>query len=249
MNDRQYSLEQLEHTARVPARQIRELVRLGILPAPSSRGRGATYGPEHLDRLRAWKRLRKEAPAGTTNEQIRILLDRLQDSGLLRAIGEGTIPFTLVDDQKEDVTVAGAPPALVARLAREPGEVSHPQRSNEPALDYLRSIRTSRTAPVKLTVPARSAIPQLEVNLGASGASGAQLTLERLFTALHDFTTTHSANVRVNQPKSETWQCVTVGRDLEIAARGPLTADEIQLLETVGQLLQQAIYRKETSNA
>ena len=246
MNERQYSLEQLEHASRIPARQIRELVRLGILPAPSSRGRGATYGAEHLDRLRAWKRLRRESPAGTTNKQIRILLDRLQDSGLLRAIGEGTIPFALVDDQKEDVTVAGATPALVARLAREePGEVSHPQRINEPALEYLRSIRTSRNAPVKLTMPPRSATPQLEVNLSAAGASGAQLTLERLFTALHDFTTTKSANVRVNQPKSETWQRVTVGRDLEIAARGPLTPDEIQLLETVGQLLQQAIYRKE----
>ena len=247
MPDRQYTLEQLEHAARTPSRQIRELVRLGILPAPSSRGRGASYGPEHLDRLRAWKRLRRESPAGTTNEQIRILLNRLQDSGLLRAIGEGTIPFALVDDQKEDVTIAdAATPGLVARLSREePDEVSHPQRINEPALDYLRSIRrSSRAAPVKLTMPARSARPQLEVNLGAAKGSGAQLTLERLFTALHDFTTNHAANVRVNQAKSETWQRVTVGKDLEIAARGPLTPDEIQLLETVGQLLQQAIYKK-----
>ena len=93
-------------------------------------------------------------------------------------------------------------------------------------------------------MPTRSATPQLEVNLKAGERSGAHLTLERLFTALHDFTTNHAANVRVNQPKSETWQRVTIGRDLEIAARGPLTPDEIHLLETVGQLLQQAIYKK-----
>ena len=38
---------------------------------------------------------------------------------------------------------------------------------------------------------------------------------------------------------------VTVSGDLEISARGPLMPDEIELLETIGQLLQQAIYRKE----
>lgn len=249
MNDRQYALEDLERAARVSKRQIKELVRLGIVPAPSSKGRGATYGTEHLDRLRAWKRLRVDLPRTTTSDQIRRLLNTLSEQGLLRQIADGTIPFKLVDDQKEEVTVAEAP-AFMARLFRHaPSEVSQAPRINESALEYLRSIKSNRPAPASLTLPARSATPQLEVNLGAAERSGAQLSIERLFTALDAYTSAHAANVRVNQPKSEAWQRVSVGRDLEIAARGPLSPDEIQLLETVGQLLQQAIYRKETSNA
>jgi hypothetical protein len=149
------------------------------------------------------------------------------------------------------VTVADtAGSQFVARLAREaPAEVSQAPRINESALDYLRSIRSTRPAPAKLTMPTSSATPRLEVNLGAAERSGAQLSLERLFTALDAWTSAHAANVRVNPARSGTWQRVTVGRDLEIAARGPLSPDEIELLETVGQLLQQAIYRKETSNA
>ena len=251
MYDRRFSLEELEGAADVPGRQIRELIRLGILPAPSSKGRGATYGTEHLDRLRAWKRLRDDLPRTTTSDQIRRLLNTLSDQGLLRQIAEGTIPFKLVDDQKDDVTVAEAPaPSFVARLFRQtPTELSQPPRINESALEYLRSIKSTRPAPASLTLTARSATPQFEVNLGAAERSGAQLSLERLFTALDAYTSAHAANVRVNQPKSETWQRVTVGGDLEIAARGPLSPEEIQLLETVGQLLQQAIYKKETSNA
>lgn len=248
MDDRRYALEDLEAATDVPARQIRELIRLRILPAPSSRGRGATYGAEHLYRLRAWKRLRDDLPRTTTSDQIRRLLNTLSDQGLLRQIADGTIPFTLVDDQRDDVTVVESPEAY--NTLREPSaRLSHAPGINDAALEYLRSIKANRPAPATLTARVPFATPQLQVNLGAAERSGAQLSLERLFTALDAYASSHSANVRVNRPKSETWQRVTVGGDLEIAARGPLSPDEIQLLETVGQLLQQAIYRKETSHA
>jgi hypothetical protein len=249
VDDRRYSLEELQDAADVPGRQVRELIRLGVLPAPSSKGRGATYGTEHLDRLRAWKRLRDDLPRTTTSDQIRRLLNTLSDQGILRQIADGTIPFKLVDDEKDEVTVADTSGSqFVARLSREaPAEVSQAPRTNKSALEYLRSIKFTRPAPAKLTVPTTSAIPQLEVNLGAAERSGAQLALERLFTALDAWTSAHAANVRVNPARSETWQRVTVGRDLEIAARGPLSPDEIQLLETVGQLLQQAIYKRNSA--
>ena len=105
--DLRHSLEELAQVASVPERQIRELVRLGILPGPSSRGRGATYGTEHLDRLRAWKVLREKLPPKTTNEQIKILLEKLSDGGILRAIADGRMPFELQDDDKEEVDVRG----------------------------------------------------------------------------------------------------------------------------------------------
>ena len=54
----------------------------------------------------------------------------------------------------------------------------------------------------------------------------------------------HAAGVRASPSRSEVWHRVVVGRDLEITARGPLSADEVHLLETIGQLLQQAVYRR-----
>ena len=120
-DDLRFPLEELAKLADVSERQIRELVRLRLLPAPSSGGRGATYGAEHLDRLRAWKALKRKAPASTTNDQLGLLLDKLGDSGLLRTIADGKIPFDLVDDQKTDVAIAGS-------TERRPGRCGHENR-------------------------------------------------------------------------------------------------------------------------
>lgn len=226
-----FPLEQLAELSEVPERQIRELVRLRLLPAPSSGGRGATYGTEHLDRLRAWKALKRKAPAGTTNDQFRILLDKLSDSGLLRPIADGKIPFNLIDDQKQEVAIAGLDATSRGPLRARESAPSTPaglpsQRVNKEALAYLSSLRR----------------PLLELGVGSSPG----LALDRLRTALEEYVAQHAAEVRVKPPKTETWQRVIVGRDLEISARGPLRPDEVQLLETIGQLLQQAIYRKGT---
>ena len=245
--DLRYTLEELAQVASVPERQIRELVRLDVLPAPSSRGRGATYGAEHLDRLRAWKVLREKLPPRTTNSQIRILLDKLTDGGILRAIAEGSVPFELLDDGKEDVTVAETVgiPSYVARMSRETRSLdtmSQGSGINERALEYLSSMRRAFK---RVTLPSVDSAPRVELGVGDPGQSGAGLSLERLFEALRRYVAEHAAQVRVRPPKAETWHVVTAGHDLEISARGPLMPDEIQLLETVGQLLQQAIYRKE----
>jgi DNA-binding transcriptional MerR regulator len=247
--DTRYPLDHLARLSGVPERQIRELVRLRLLPAPSSQGRGATYGTEHLDRLRAWKALRSKVPTGTTNDQIRILLNKLSDKGLLRVIAEGKIPFDLIDDQKQDVTIGttGSAPSFLARMFRsqEPSSDSESrvfegEPANQEALTYLAQLR----GVPRLVMPSVSSAPRLEVTLEA-GQSEAVVPLERLQSALADYVATHAAEVRVKPPESETWHRVTVSRDLEISARGPLMPDEIQLLETIGQLLQQAIYRKE----
>jgi DNA-binding transcriptional MerR regulator len=147
-SENRYPLDHLARLSGVPERQIRELVRLRLLPAPSSQGRGATYGTEHLDRLRTWKALRSRVPSSTTNDQLRILLNKLSDKGLLRVIAEGKIPFDLIDDQKQDVTigVAESTTGLVARLSREPAlspdeQAAESQRTNQEALAYLSSLR------------------------------------------------------------------------------------------------------------
>jgi DNA-binding transcriptional MerR regulator len=237
-NDTSFSLERLAEAAGVSPRQIRELIRLGVIPAPSSQGRGATYGPEHLDRLRAWKVLREQAPAKTTNDQLRMAIDQLSDTGVLRAVGEGKMPISLVDDAKAEVTLDSMP--LVARLSRE-APASQGSGKNESALAYLQQLRN---AAKRVTMPFVGGAPRIELGVGGE-QSGAALPLDRLQEALARYVADHAKEVRVKPPKTETWQRVAIGRDLEISARGPLMPDEIQLLETIGQLLQQAIYRKE----
>lgn len=248
-----FALAELERQAGVPARQIRELVRLGLLPNPSSQGRGAFYGEEHLDRLRVWKRLRAEMPPGTTNEQLRVLLNKLHDARLLKPIAEGSIPLALIDDFKADASVVLADPARPLPDAAVPPRAlasavpdRSPRRVNEEALDYLRSVRGREGTPAaRLAVPASALEPRLELGLSAAGGSDAPVALARLRDALAAYVAAHAASVRVKPARAETWHRVVVGRDLEITARGPLTPDELQLLEAVGQLLQHAIYRKE----
>ena len=238
-SEARYSLEELGDLAGVPPRQVRELVRLGILPSPSSRGRGASYGADHLDRLRAWKVLREQAPAKTTNEQLRVALNRLSAQGVLRSIAEGKTPVVMFDDDKEDVTldrIAGSllPTAgLVARM-------SQGDSINEEALKYLANLPRG-SARVSMSKLSRE--PRVEVPLTKEGSS--TVPMERLRDALEQYVSDHASEVRVKPPRTETWQRVNISGDLEISARGPLSPDEIQLLETIGQLLQQAIYRKE----
>lgn len=234
-----YSLEELADLAGVPPRQVRELIRLDIVPPPSSGGRGATYGAEHLDRLRAWKVLRDKAPPRTTNEQLRVALNRLNAQGMLRSIAEGKTPVVLFDDEKDDVTIdriAGSFIPTAGVVAR----MSQGENINEEALKYLASVPrgSARVAMSKL-----SKQPRVEVPLTKEGSS--TVPMERLREALERYVSEHAAEVRVKPPRTETWQRVNISGDLEISARGPLAPDEIQLLETIGQLLQQAIYRKE----
>ena len=94
-----------------------------------------------------------------------------------------------------------------------------------------------------MTVPKTTGTPRVEVGVGDQTAAG--LSLKRMYDALRRYVTDHAAEVRVKPQKTEMWHRVNAGNDVEISARGPLMPDEIQLLETVGQLLQQAIYRKE----
>lgn len=224
------SLDELEQRSGVPARQIRELIRQGLVPPASSGGRGATYGEEHLDRLRAWKRLRQESPASIRNEQLRAVLTHLEDSGMLRGIADGTIPFKLVDDGKEEMEVrAVVPPATGGSV-------------NDDAVDYLQSMRTRRPAEVR--IEPSTATTHVAMNLRESRRSAAAVSLARLRDALERYVAANATTVRAAPSRSETWHRIAAGRDLEISARGPLSPDEIQLLETIGQLLQQAVYRR-----
>ncbi len=59
MDDQQVlSIAELAERGGVSRRTVRYYVQRGLLPAPSGRGRGDHYGPEHLDtllRIRGWQ--------------------------------------------------------------------------------------------------------------------------------------------------------------------------------------------------
>ena len=60
MSDDQFDLTELSERADVSVRTIRYYIQQGLLPSPESRGPGAHYGPEHLDRLNLIRQLQRE---------------------------------------------------------------------------------------------------------------------------------------------------------------------------------------------
>jgi DNA-binding transcriptional MerR regulator len=54
-----YKLDDLAREAQVAPRTVRYYVQRGLLPAPDFRGKDTTYGPDHLIRLLAIKRLQQ----------------------------------------------------------------------------------------------------------------------------------------------------------------------------------------------
>ena len=74
------SLQALALEAGLPPRTIRYYISRGLLPGPRVAGRGASYGPEHLERLRE---IRKEQQQGLTLDAIgRALAGQRQETAL-----------------------------------------------------------------------------------------------------------------------------------------------------------------------
>ena len=55
-----YDLAELSDRAGVSQRTVRYYIQQGLLPSPETRGPGAHYGPEHLDRLRLIRSLQRQ---------------------------------------------------------------------------------------------------------------------------------------------------------------------------------------------
>jgi DNA-binding transcriptional MerR regulator len=69
-----YSIEELAGAAEVPVRTVRYYIAEGLLPGPGSRGKLASYGEEHLARLRLIRRLvERRVPLNELRERIAAL--------------------------------------------------------------------------------------------------------------------------------------------------------------------------------
>jgi DNA-binding transcriptional MerR regulator len=60
LQDDSFDLAELSERADVSQRTVRYYIQQGLLPSPETRGPGAHYGPEHLDRLRLIRTLQRE---------------------------------------------------------------------------------------------------------------------------------------------------------------------------------------------
>src|SRR5262245_35171305 len=76
MTDGDFSLAELAEASGIEARTIRSYIEKGLLSGPQTRGRGATYTTDHLNRLKAIQTLRRLRP-GDTLADTRILLQKL----------------------------------------------------------------------------------------------------------------------------------------------------------------------------
>lgn len=88
MEEQALKLEELAQQAGVSPRTVRYYVQRGLLPAPVFRGRDTAYGAEHLNRLRAIRRLQeRHLPL----DEIQSLLD---STGVekLETLGDPRIP-------------------------------------------------------------------------------------------------------------------------------------------------------------
>lgn len=126
------SIEELARTADVPVRTIRYYVAEGLVPGPGARGKGATYGPEHLARLLLIRRLtERHVPLA----EIRRLVERLSP--------EETRALLYEEEQRR----SALPPNTAALSPKEyiSGLLERARASRSP--DSGARFRTSSSAP------------------------------------------------------------------------------------------------------
>lgn len=248
MAPRTYSFSELAEHAGIPERQLRTYLTRGLIPRSDRRGRGARYSQEALDRLLVITRIRTQAPPGTTLDQVAELLEQL-DPDMITAIADGRIPFQLIDDGRPEARVAhvdrfqertDAPPVASFRHRGDaPGESASrpPKRAHVVRLHDGESSGERPGDPVRL---AAGAGRRPTVRLDASSRrSTAARQLDELVQRLQ-----HAEQVlgaggqsRVEVKESETWHRIAAGRDLEIHARGPLSEEDLELLQEAARLM------------
>src|SRR4051812_7601657 len=95
MNEQLLTLSQLSTAAELGPRTIRNYIERGLLPGAQSRGRGAGYSAEHLDRLRVIHHLRRLRPEATL-DAIRIQMQQLTPEQV-HAFARGSISSAVLE--------------------------------------------------------------------------------------------------------------------------------------------------------
>ncbi len=80
-DERRLTIEELAESVGVPVRTVRFYITEGLIPGPGSRGKGVTYGEEHLAKLALVRRLAdRRVPLSDIREQVsRLSLAEVRD--------------------------------------------------------------------------------------------------------------------------------------------------------------------------
>jgi len=220
---------------RLSPSMVRRYLQAGLLPRPSTGGKGAKYFPEHLDRLAVIRILRDQAPSRTTLKQIRAILDQLTPP-VIQGIADGSIPFKLVDDNRDDVRVMSV-------QAQAPSDFEEWDPKNKP--------RVSRDLdPLSITPPAEDRMADVNMAINVGRAKEDPNVFPWLL-AIHNALNEHVDPKQVRQVTStEEWHKIRVGSDdIEISVKGPVLPEHLTLLKTIGDLLQQIIFHGSTKTS
>lgn len=186
----EYSLRDLAYQTGIEPRTIRSYVERGLIPAPDSLGRGASYPKSTLDRLRVLQLLR-DANRNVSLDQLRVVLQSLSPTQLT-AIANGEIKIGALIDTDAQPSVPGA----------EQGD----------ALSYLRSLRSSPAF-----VASSLAQQGLRDEVAQRQSSSDLTALEQAAQAL---TALAKVSASARNARGEAWIRIAVTPDLELHVRG-----------------------------
>ncbi len=230
MSTRKYTLKELESQTRFGSRTIRNYIDKGLLPCAYSRGRYASYGQEHLDRLLFLRKLKNRGKLPL--DEVRRLLLQLSPERI-KAIAHG----------KENIASIASKPSWDVHLDEcqsddfYPAEETRssyistdsevqpaPQHDSSPpprdsALDYIRRLRS----PGSPAVPGRS-----------------DSRLRQAARKLRQITPGHHPPTR--RAKGEWWAAIEVTPDIELRARG-LDGDDLAALESIADAFRALLSR------
>jgi DNA-binding transcriptional MerR regulator len=154
-NERSLTIEELAEQAQTSVRTVRYYITENLLPGPGSRGKGAAYTEEHLQRLRLIRRLtERRAPLA----EIRDVMARVTDDEVRTLLAEED-----ARTQTLDATQAVSPKAYIAALL----DRAHVPQTPSPRKSQRASYAPS-TAPMRVPPP-----PQTPPTSPAGGATQA----------------------------------------------------------------------------
>ena len=230
MSTRKHTLKELESRTGFGSRTIRNYIDKGLLPGAYSRGRYASYGQEHLDRLLFLRKLKNRGKLPLV-EVRRLLLQLSPDK--IKAIAHGKENIASIaskpsrDTHEEEYCMDDFSPSeeMMSSPVSKDSEVQPaPQRDSSPlprdsALDYIRRLRS----PGSPAVPGRS-----------------DSRLRQAATRLQQITPGHHPPTR--RAKGEWWAAIEVTPDIELRARG-LDGDDLAALESIADAFRALISR------
>ena len=165
-------LQGLSDKSKVSARTIRYYIQQGLLPAPETRGPGAHYAQEHVDRLRLIRRLQGEH---LPLSEIRKRIEKLSPQEVKRILAtDAERPPDSASDYVRRVLREGAAPYAMRSVA----ELSV-RRSNLPRDQSPSSYQRSQWERFTLA-------PDVELHIRRPGSREDNRKIERLLEAARE---------------------------------------------------------------